>query len=237
MATADFINNFMREMQFGKIEKPVKQHLKNVYAAMGIALLSCAVGGYIHLFTNIMGAGLLTSLGSIGILIALLMMPANDSNLTTRFGLLNAFAFLSGVSMGPLLEMTIYIDPSIIATAFLGTSLIFICFTVAVLLSDDRKFLALGGVLFSGLSWMILLGLMNLFFGSVLIFQVRLYLGLAIMCGFVLYDTQLIVEKCRRGDVDYIRHCLDLFLDFINIFRYLLILLSDKEKKNKRRSD
>ena len=37
-------------------------------------------------------------------------------------------------------------------------------------------------------------------------FQVRLYLGLAIMCGFVLYDTQLIVEKCRRGDVDYIRY-------------------------------
>ena len=35
---------------------------------------------------------------------------------------------------------------SIIATAFLGTSLIFICFTVAVLLSDDRKFLALGGI-------------------------------------------------------------------------------------------
>ena len=34
--------------------------------------------------------------------------------------------------------------------------------------------------------------------------QVRLYLGLAVMCGFVLYDTQLIVEKRRRGEEDYI---------------------------------
>ena len=35
--------------------------------------------------------------------------------------------------------------------------------------------------------------------------QVHLYLGLAMFCGFVLYDTQLIVEKCRQGDCDYIR--------------------------------
>lgn len=30
--------------------------------------------------------------------------------------------------------------------------------------------------------------------------------GLAINCGFVVYDTQLIAEKCRRGDRDYIWH-------------------------------
>ena len=34
--------------------------------------------------------------------------------------------------------------------------------------------------------------------------QVNLYLGLFVFCAFVLYDTQLIVEKRRRGDDDYI---------------------------------
>ena len=49
-----------------------------------------------------------------------------------------------------------------------------------------------------------MLSLMNLFIGSQLLFEINLYLGLAIMCAFVLYDTQLIVEKRRMGDEDYI---------------------------------
>lgn len=35
-------------------EKPVKAHLQNVYGAMAVALLACATGGYLHLFTDFM---------------------------------------------------------------------------------------------------------------------------------------------------------------------------------------
>ena len=62
------------------------------------------------------------------------------------------------------------------------------------------------------------------------------------MCAFVLFDTQLIVEKRRSGDDDFIwyalsstvvtcfywflyRHSVDLFIDFIDIFRRLVIIL------------
>lgn len=48
------------------------------------------------------------------------------------------------------------------------------------------------------------------------------------MCGFVLYDTQLIMEKRRNGDKDFIVHSLDLFTDLIGIFRRLLIILTNK---------
>ena len=48
------------------------------------------------------------------------------------------------------------------------------------------------------------------------------------MCGFVLYDTQLIIEKRRIGDKDFVWHSVDLFIDFVNIFRYLLIILAQK---------
>lgn len=58
--------------------------------------------------------------------------------------------------------------------------------------------------------------------------QVYLYLGLFLMCGFVLYDTQLIIEKRRSGDKDFVIHSVDLFIDFIGIFRRLVIILSEK---------
>ena len=58
--------------------------------------------------------------------------------------------------------------------------------------------------------------------------QLDVYGGLILFCGFVLFDTQLIVERFNNGDNDYVRHSLDLFLDFINIFRRLLVILASK---------
>ena len=60
------------------------------------------------------------------------------------------------------------------------------------------------------------------------LFQLHLWGGLLIFCGFVVYDTQAIIEKRRRGDKDAIRHSLDLFIDFIQLFRKILILLMQK---------
>lgn len=233
MATLD---SLIKSFMFDKLEKPVKKHLKNVYGTMGLALMACALGGYVHLFTSILSAGMLSTFGSLGLMIWLLASTPTPENLSKRFGLLMGFSFLTGVSMGPHLEYVISLDPTIVPTAFLATSLIFICFSLCALFSDDRKFLALGGTLMSGLMWTMLLSFMYIFTGSQLLFQVHVYLGLFLMCGFVLYDTQMIVEKRRLGNDDYIAHTLDLFIDFIGIFRRLLILLSDK-KDNKRRRD
>ena len=43
-----------------------------------------------------------------------------------------------------------------------------------------------------------------------------------------MWDTQMIIEKRRRGDKDFIAHSLDLFIDFMQIFRKVLILLMQK---------
>merc|ERR1711951_351978 len=66
----------------------------------------------------------------------------------------------------------------------------------------------------------------------------HLYIGLAIFCGFIMFDTQVIIRKARNGDKDFIAHSLDLFIDFVQIFRKVLILLMQKDErdnKNKRR--
>lgn len=164
------------------------------------------------------------------------MTPHNRENQSTRFGYMAGFAVGTGLNLGPLMDIVIDIDQTIIPTAFMATSLIFGCFTLASLMSSDRKFLYLGGTLMSGLSMLLFLGILNIFFRSRLVFEVELYLGLLIMCGFILYDTQLIVEKRRMGSDDYIWHAVELFIDFVNVFRRIMILLANKENNKKRRN-
>lgn len=223
--------------KFDHLETRVQRHLKKVYGTLAISMLTAAAGAYVHLFTNLLQAGLLTAIGSIGMMIWLAATSHTKENEMKRLGIFMGFTFLCGISLGPLLDFVITIDPSIITTALMGTSLIFISFSVAALYNTNRTFLFMGGFLLSALSWMCLLTLMNIFFQSRMIYDFNVYGGLLVFCGFVLYDTQLIVEKARSGDDDYIWQCVDLFLDFINIFRRLLIILANKEGDKKKRRD
>lgn len=74
--------------------------------------------------------------------------------------------------MGPLLEMAVAINPQIIVTALMGTSVIFACFSMAALTAERGRWLYLGGTLMTLLSTLLLLSLANLLFGSKLVFQV-----------------------------------------------------------------
>lgn len=217
--------------KFDHLERGVQSHLKKVYGTLSISMLSAAVGAYVHLFTGMMRAGFLTALASVGLLIWLASTHHSKENEMKRLGILSGFAFLTGLSLGPVMDFAIDVDPSIISTAFMASVVIFVSFSLAALYNTNRSFLYMGGFLLSALSWLLLLGFMNIFFRSELIFDVYVHISLLIFCGFVLYDTQLIVEKKRMGDDDYIWHSVDLFLDFINIFRKLMIILSKKEKK------
>merc|ERR1712212_1186140 len=139
--------------------------------------------------------------------------------------------FLTGLGMGPLLDMAVRIDPSIVPSALMLTSVAFAGFTGAALFAPDGKYLYLGGSLISGLSTLMFLGFLNIFFRSQLLFQAHLYIGLAIFCGFIMFDTQVIIRKARNGDKDFIAHSLDLFIDFVQIFRKVLILLMQKDER------
>lgn len=224
-------------LRFDHLEKPVKEHLKNVYSSLAISLLLAAAGSYINLIFNIGVGGFLGLIVSIGLMMAITQTPHTPANQQKRFLYLCGFAFLSGTSLGPLIKGVASIDPSIVTTAFMATGLIFTCFTLASLVTNDRKFLYLGGLLMSGVSLLLMMSLMNIFFRSRAVYEAELYLGLGIFCVFILYDTQLIVEKARLGDRDYIWHCLNLFMDFVTIFRRLMVILANKEQQKKKRRD
>jgi len=211
-------------------------HLKNVYSSLTMSVLAAAGGAYVHLFTNVLrGGGIMLSLLGVGLALGLFMTPDNGKNRSTRLAMLLGFAFFSGLGMGPLLDMAIHLNPAIVPSALMLTTMVFACFSGAALYAPDGKYLYLGGSLLSGLSSLLFLGFLNIFFRSQLLFQVHIYLGLAIFCGFIMYDTQLIIIKARQGDRDFIAHSLDLFIDFIQVFRKILVLLMQKEERSQKK--
>ncbi|XP_050310770.1 bax inhibitor 1 isoform X2 [Anthonomus grandis grandis] len=229
------INSFMNSFN-NRLEAPVQQHLKNVYACLAMSTLAAGVGASVHLFTNILQAGFLSAIGALVFFFLLLSTPEdNGKGMTKRVGYLLGFSALTGVGMGPLLEAVMIVDPSIIITAFIATSVVFVSFTICAIFSDRGKWLYLGGILFTMLNSLILMSLANIFFGSTLLWNAQIYVGLLAMCGFVLYDTQAIIEKRRMGSKDFVGHSLDLFVDFIGIFKRLLIILTQKEQEQQKK--
>uniref|UniRef100_I3KHS1 Transmembrane BAX inhibitor motif-containing protein 6 n=1 Tax=Oreochromis niloticus TaxID=8128 RepID=I3KHS1_ORENI len=204
--------------QFSHISHSTQEHLKKVYSSLAICMCLAAVGSYVYIY-----------------LVARLVTVSAVSPLTERkrLAVLEGFALLTGFDLGPILDSVIAVDPNIIATAFVGTSVIFICFTLSCLYDTHRGHLFLRGTLVSSCSILLLAYLTSVFFGSTLLFEANTYLGLLVTCGFVLFDTQLIIEKAENGDKDYIWHCVTLFYDFISIFRRLMIILYTKEKDKK----
>lgn len=206
---------------------------------MSLALLSAGLGAYVHLFTSILSGGLLSGLASLGFGIALYSTPDHAKNRDKRMAYLMGFAGCSGLSSGPLLDFAFLVNRTIVPTALVATALIFACFTISTIFADQRQYLYLGGTLMSLLSSLMLVSLVNLFLRSSFLYSLYLYAGLFLMCGFICYDTALIIEKRRMGDEDYIGHALLLFVDFIDVFRHLLLILSrreaDRSDRKKRR--
>ncbi|XP_042903365.1 bax inhibitor 1 [Parasteatoda tepidariorum] len=228
------MDSFFRTLNL-KMEPQLQSHMKNVYSCVALSTLSAAFGAFIHIFTGILSGGFLSAIGSFGCMMALMSTRDDGKNTTTRLGLLLGFAFLSGLGLGPLLEAVISVDPAIIPTAFFATCLIFTCFSLASVFGDQRRFIYLGGTLMSLLSVLMIGGILNIFMGSYILFKAQIYIGLLVMCAFIVYDTQVIMEKRRMGEKDYIWHSICLFIDLIQVFRYLLVILTDKESNKKKK--
>jgi len=235
MGTRPF--NFKSLSDFSHLEKRVQEHLKKVYASLAMSMIAATAGAYVRLFHSFFRSDF-TFLITFGLMMGLMMTPHTPANIGKRMMMLIGFAFTTGLGLGRLIGMVAAINPEIIPTALLGTAVVFVCFSLAALYTHKRTFLFLGGIIGTGLTVMLCLSLANIFIGSRLLYSVELYLGLAVMCGCVLYDTQLIVEKSRAGDDDFIWHCIDLFVDIVAIFRRLLVILAQKEEnKNRKRNN
>ncbi|CAN6461104.1 unnamed protein product [Victoria cruziana] len=202
--------------------------------------MASAAGVYLHLLWNV--GGVLTFLGCTGSIIWLLSTPPYTSAERKRFCLLMVAAMCQGATLGPLIDVVIQFDPSVLVSAFVGTSIAFACFSGAAIVARRREYLYLGGLLSSGISILLWLQFASsIFGGSTAMFKFELYFGLLVFLGYMVVDTQKIIERAYQGDMDYVKHSLDLFTDFVAVFVRMVIIMtknaserSEKEKKRRR---
>ncbi|MDC3379148.1 Bax inhibitor-1 family protein [Planctomycetota bacterium] len=149
------------------------------------------------------------------------------------------FTFLAGVMLAPAILGTLAakgleVGMANILTAFLGTTIAFGGLTAYVFISR-KDFSYIGGFLAVGLFGLIgimlctyLLPMFGLSFGISPGMWIAINtFGLLLMCGFVLYDTSMIMRHYATDE--YVMGALALFLDFILIFQYLLALLNSRD--------
>ncbi|MBA0862267.1 hypothetical protein Goshw_006499 [Gossypium schwendimanii] len=231
--------NYNTLKNFRQISPIVQTHLKKVYTTLCCALVASAFGAYLHIIWSI--GGYLTTFACFGAIIWLHSTPPCQEE--KRVSLLMASAVFEGASIGPLIDLAIQIDPSVLVAAFVGTALAFACFSGAAMLARRREYLYLGGLLSSGVSMLLWLHFASsIFGGSTALFKMEIYLGLLVFVGYMVVDTQDIIEKAHLGDLDYVKHALTLFTDFVAVFvRILIIMLKNSaekgERKKKKRSD
>ncbi len=79
----------------------------------------------------------------------------------------------------------------------------------------------LGSILFMALIGLILATIVNLFIANSALYWITTYAGVAIFAGLTAYDVQKI-KRYEGGHGDAIRGALALYLDFINMFLFLL---------------
>ncbi|KAF0698504.1 Aste57867_10871 [Aphanomyces stellatus] len=225
--------DFAALLKTNDISAPVQKHLVNVYSTLAATVLVAAVGVAADVAFNLAGA--LSGIGVIGLIFYLMFIDRNAT--PKRLAVLLGIAFTMGVNTGPLVSLALDVNPWLVATAFFGTSVIFACFTGSALLEKRRSYFFLYSAMSSAVLCLSLVQLANIFVRSASLYSVELYMGLLLFCGYVLVDTQMIIEKASLGDRDFVLHSLDLFLDFVSIFVRLLVVLLKNADDKKRRED
>lgn len=69
------------------------------------------------------------------------------------------------------------------------------------------------------------ISIMGMFFPNPIFYNIWLYGGLALFTAFVAFDTQNAVTAYEEGDRDPVNHSVQFFINFISLFRRILMLL------------
>lgn len=143
------------------------------------------------------------------------------------------YSLLTGVSLSTI--FLAYTESSI-ATTFLITAGTFGTMSLVgfVTKKDLSKF---GGILFMALIGLIIATLVNIFLVSDTLGWIINYVGVLIFVGLTAYDTQKIKQMMREYGTDIneqtqkmaLMGSLSLYLDFINMFLYLLRIFGNRD--------
>lgn len=210
----------------------VQKHLQRVYSSLLSACVAAAAGCALQLYLG-WNAGPLTMLLLFGTVLYFGTLPQHSPRRPAAF---LACAVAQGWSLGPLLNLAFQVAPATPLFALVGAGAVFASLSISAMFAKRRSYLFLGGFCSSALSLMSILTIARyLFRGSMAMdtyLAMQIYGGLLVFAGYVLFDTQVIIEKAHAGERDYLKHALTLFVDLVAIFvRVLIILIRNHERK------
>lgn len=122
----------------------VQNHLKNVYTCLLAATFCATLGVYLSML-GWLNYPRLAIFASIITSVWLFSIEFNARTQKQCFGLMAATALFTGIYLSPLINLAIQVDPQIVMTAFLLTTVVFVCFTLSALFTQKRTYLYLGG--------------------------------------------------------------------------------------------
>lgn len=211
------------------------QHfLYKVFGWMSLALGSTAVTAYVlavHIPFNVFlirYPGLTFTLIIAQLITALtLTFALNRLNFTVALSLFFLYAILSGFSFSAL--FFVYTDASIVATFFVTAGMFAAMAFYGYATRADLS--SLGSFLFMGLVGLILATLVNIFLRNNAFDLIISLAGVAIFTLLTAYDVQKIKQLgyIIAEDKVALLGAFTLYLDFINLFLYLLRFLGKKK--------
>ena len=199
--------------------------LRNTYWLLALSLLPTVLGAWLGIATGMTqsltgGMGLIVFLGgAFGFIYAI----EKTKNSAAGVPVLLGFTFFMGLMLSRLIATVLGFKngPDLVMTAFGGTAGVF--FAMASLASVIKRDLSgMGKWLFVGAVVLMVGGIINVFVGSSAGMMAISVAAIGIFSAYMLYDVKQIIDG---GETNYISATLALYLDIVNVFQSLLVLL------------
>lgn len=164
-------------------------------------------------------------------MVAVLAARIHKLSLATATVMFIAYSIINGVTMSLL--FLLYTSESIASTFFITAGTFGAISAYGYFTKKDLS--SLGSILIMALIGILIASLVNIFLESSTLYWIISYVGVAIFVGLTAYDTQKIKESIMNSDVNETAYkialmgALELYLDFINLFIYLLRIFGDRD--------
>ncbi len=152
----------------------------------------------------------------------------SSKNLFKIFPYNYIFLILFTLSMGYIVAtLCAVVDKTIVLSAIGMTLGITVALTLYAI-KTENKFNLMHAFLFTFITMISELLLFLFFFNYQFYVTLELFVGLIVYCAYLIFDTQMIIDKFGNGYEidDYIIAALNVYLDIIQIFIRILIILS-----------
>ncbi|KAJ3612229.1 hypothetical protein NHX12_020505 [Muraenolepis orangiensis] len=204
--------------------------LRKVYSILSLQILLTTATSALFMFYEplkqfVHSSPAVVLVSALGSLVVLLALAVYRHKHPVNLYLLSAFTLLEAVSVATAVSFYEY---KIVLQAFFLTCSVFLCLTVYTFQSK-RDFSKLGAGLFAALLILIIGGVMRVFFNNEITEILFSAAGALVFCGFILYDTHLLMH--RLSPEEHVLASINLYLDIINLFINILRIL-DSMKKN-----